>query len=123
MSDTSEIVRAFDVATGRQIYPTIIEAGIDAIRPLIEAEIRARGALLPLENITLTVALEQVKRGEAPSEGAAIMCIMALARITGREDFWGVGDAASLPIHRTEAGYPHCSTCDGGGCPDCTDPA
>ena len=29
----------------------------------------------------------------------------------------------SLPLHRTEAGYPRCSTCDGGGCPDCTDPA
>lgn len=29
----------------------------------------------------------------------------------------------SLPLHRTEAGYPNCSTCDGGGCPDCTDPA
>lgn len=28
-----------------------------------------------------------------------------------------------LPIHRTEAGYPNCSTCDGGGCLDCTDPA
>lgn len=28
-----------------------------------------------------------------------------------------------LPIHRTEAGYPNCSTCDGGGCYDCTDPA
>ena len=28
-----------------------------------------------------------------------------------------------LPLHRTEAGYPNCSTCDGGGCPDCTDPA
>lgn len=30
---------------------------------------------------------------------------------------------APLPIHRTEAGYPSCSTCDGGGCYDCTDPA
>jgi hypothetical protein len=29
----------------------------------------------------------------------------------------------SLPIHRTEAGWPNCSTCDGGGCFDCTDPA
>jgi hypothetical protein len=29
----------------------------------------------------------------------------------------------NLPLHRTEAGYPSCSTCDGGGCPDCTDPA
>lgn len=31
--------------------------------------------------------------------------------------------ARPLPLHRTEAGYPNCSTCDGGGCPDCTDPA
>jgi hypothetical protein len=31
--------------------------------------------------------------------------------------------AEPLPLHRTEAGYPHCSTCDGGGCSDCTDPA
>jgi hypothetical protein len=28
-----------------------------------------------------------------------------------------------LPLHRTEAGYPRCATCDGGGCLDCTDPA
>lgn len=32
-------------------------------------------------------------------------------------------DKWDLPPHRTEAGYPNCSTCDGGGCPDCTDPA
>jgi len=31
--------------------------------------------------------------------------------------------ARPLPIHRTEAGYPRCATCDGGGCFDCTDPA
>ena len=31
--------------------------------------------------------------------------------------------SAELPIHRTEAGYPQCATCDGGGCLDCTDPA
>lgn len=30
---------------------------------------------------------------------------------------------ASLPPHRTEAGWPRCATCDGGGCLDCTDPA
>lgn len=29
----------------------------------------------------------------------------------------------ALPQHRTEAGWPRCSTCEGGGCPDCTDPA
>lgn len=30
-----------------------------------------------------------------------------------------------LPLHRTQATWPQwsCSTCDGGGCPDCTDPA
>lgn len=29
-----------------------------------------------------------------------------------------------LPLHRTEATVGLlCSTCDGGGCPDCTDPA
>ena len=33
------------------------------------------------------------------------------------------GKRFGLPLHRTEAGYPNCSTCDGGGCLDCTDPA
>ena len=30
-----------------------------------------------------------------------------------------------LPLHRTQATYPRsaCSTCDGGGCFDCTDPS
>ena len=31
--------------------------------------------------------------------------------------------AQSLPLHRIAAGIPDVSTCDGGGCPDCTDPA
>lgn len=26
-----------------------------------------------------------------------------------------------IPMHRTEAGWPNCSTCDGGGCHDCTE--
>ncbi|WGH20847.1 thioredoxin [Gordonia phage Commandaria] len=30
--------------------------------------------------------------------------------------------AEALPAHRTEAGPRNCATCDGGGCPDCTDP-
>ena len=29
----------------------------------------------------------------------------------------------TLPLLRTEAVWPSCSTCDGGGCHDCTDPA
>lgn len=36
---------------------------------------------------------------------------------------WDDDEDWALPLHRTEAGYPSCSTCDGGGCPDCTDPA
>lgn len=32
-------------------------------------------------------------------------------------------DWPTLPLHRTEAGWPNCATCDGGGCLDCTDPA
>lgn len=28
-----------------------------------------------------------------------------------------------LPLHRTEAGWPNCATCEGGGCLDCTDPS
>ena len=35
------------------------------------------------------------------------------------------GYTQPLPLHRTEANYGGvvCSTCDGGGCLDCTDPA
>ena len=34
------------------------------------------------------------------------------------------GYVSPLPLHRTEANYGVvCGTCDGGGCPDCTDPA
>lgn len=56
-------------------------------------------------------------------------------RLEGRELPWdrqglaapwqlpGFEHKAELPIHRTEAGWPNCATCDGGGCPDCTDPA
>lgn len=35
-------------------------------------------------------------------------------------------EAARTPVdmHRAEVGWrPRCATCDGGGCPDCTDPA
>lgn len=34
-----------------------------------------------------------------------------------------VPDSIDADVPRTEAGYPSCATCDGGGCPDCTDPA
>lgn len=41
----------------------------------------------------------------------------------GVEPWWKKEEPKPLPIHRTEAGYPRCATCDGGGCYDCTDPA
>lgn len=37
-------------------------------------------------------------------------------------DYDDYDDYRYLPIHRTEAGYPNCATCEGGGCLDCTDP-
>lgn len=45
---------------------------------------------------------------------------MAAGQVAERAE---VRAARPLPLHRTEAGYPRCSTCDGGGCPDCTDPS
>lgn len=43
--------------------------------------------LLPAERIALTVALEQVKRGEPPAPNTATMCVLALARAAGRYDW------------------------------------
>ena len=43
--------------------------------------------LLTGESIALTVGLAQVLRGESPTGGIAIMCVLALARITGRHDW------------------------------------
>lgn len=40
-----------------------------------------------------------------------------------RQALEDANDQWDLPVHRTEAGYPNCATCDGGGCFDCTDPA
>lgn len=47
-------------------------------------------------------------------------CARCVAAAVAREQ---VDEIPALPMHRTEAGYPRCATCDGGGCPDCTDPA
>lgn len=56
--------------------------------------------------------------------------ILPEALRAAREAAWDAGyrhaaypAPGPLPLHRTEAGGPSCSTCDGGGCPDCTDPA
>ena len=44
-------------------------------------------ALLPAESIALTVALAQVLRGEDPAPNTAMVCVLALGRITGRHDW------------------------------------
>ena len=43
--------------------------------------------LWPAESLALTVGLAQVLRGEAPTEGVASICVLALARIDGRHDW------------------------------------
>lgn len=43
--------------------------------------------LLPAESAALTIALAQVLRGDVPAEACSTMCILALARATGRHDW------------------------------------
>lgn len=43
--------------------------------------------LLPAENMALTVALAQVQRGEVPTDNVSVVCVLALARITGKYDY------------------------------------
>lgn len=49
----------------------------------------------------------------------------ATVRFIDEHPLGGTSDIPpALPLHRTEATYGFtCSTCDGGGCLDCTDPA
>ena len=52
-----------------------------------------RGDLLAVEDMSVTVAIAQVLRGEEPSPNTAIMAILALARLLGEHDWTKVGDA------------------------------
>jgi len=75
-------------------------------------------------------ALDQIKRAAADGLAVAEQQVVfwttvgewADKLVTEEREEWG-DLVDGLPIHRTEAGWPRCSTCDGGGCPDCTDPA
>lgn len=60
-----------------------------------EAELRKREhvpSLLPAESLALTVALAQIQRNEPPEPNGAVVCVYALARLTGRYD-WTAGAA------------------------------
>lgn len=47
--------------------------------------------LLPAESMALTVGLAQVMRGEIPADNVATMCVLALARLSGKHD-WTEGE-------------------------------
>lgn len=61
---------------------------------------------------------------DGPDDPAVHLLIQRVREMLALQQRFEDGRTARpLPIHRTEAGYPNCSTCDGGGCLDCTDPA
>ncbi len=51
--------------------------------------------LTPAESCALTVGLAQVLRGETPTANVAAMCVLALARITGKHDY--IGESNETP--------------------------
>jgi hypothetical protein len=55
--------------------------------------------------------------------GAFTSCVDPHGMCSTAKERWRWRREKALPIHRTEAGWPRCSTCDGGGCLDCTDSA
>ena len=99
--------------------------------------IRTRDELAALDPDTL-VAMNPITKGHATSYvwsadtalrvnllWHAPLVIIATGDTVraARQALEAANDLWNLPVHRTEAGYPNSSTCDGGGCPDCTDPA
>jgi hypothetical protein len=74
-------------------------------------------------------AHEHAARAVTPRYTDALEVALEVSRQVGqaelalRQRFEEGRAARHLPLHRTEAGHPNCSTCDGGGCHDCTDPA
>lgn len=93
---------------GRYAAAMSSQANLDAVLRLADAETARLRAELDHRDPDALVSVRRVREwldgGGAVSDGA---------------DLSGL----RLPLHRTEAGWPSCSTCDGGGCPDCTDPA
>lgn len=76
---------------------------------------------LPPERAILIDLIEEL-RGLSGDGGTLFLVDEALDRAEARLREAADTDGAALPLHRTEAGWPRCATCDGGGCHDCTDP-
>ncbi len=81
---TLQMVHAEQVAKGSVRSALIHLEGHDVMDWL---RLIARTRLMPVESIALTAALGPIKRGEEPGENTALMCVLALARITGRHDW------------------------------------
>lgn len=83
--------------------------------------------VMPLKDLVEHEDSEDCACGPTPNpvkrDDGSIGWVHTHHSLDGRERKEHANDRWNLPLHRTEAGYPNCSTCDGGGCPDCTDPA
>ncbi|MEY4081680.1 MAG: hypothetical protein RL430_2110 [Actinomycetota bacterium] len=93
-----------------------------------EVRLQREADWLPMHAVAETT----LERQDGFEDATGAQCAHARRVLTrlARLSEWAELEAAEaaddyryLPIHRTEAGYPNCSTCDGGGCLDCTDPA
>lgn len=62
-------------------------------------------AVHPVESMALTVALAQVQRGEVPSPNVATVCVLALARLCGRDD-WTESDRRMLEAMEAQPASP-----------------
>ena len=75
------VLRAF--ATTARLIAALFSEPVEALTDPF-------AALLPAESMALTVALAQVERGETPSENVSTLCVLALARVSGRHDYTAV---------------------------------
>lgn len=66
-------------------YGEIVEASEQLQAIVAEVENQQTVALEPVERVALDVAFAQVQRGERPMSNVATVCVLALARITGKE--------------------------------------
>jgi hypothetical protein len=102
-------------------YTDALEVALEVSRQVGQAERRAEDAEAAIE---ATRDLLDGWEQDGPDDYAVRLLIQRVRETLALRQRFEEGRAARhLPLHRTEAGHPNCSTCDGGGCHDCTDPA